>query len=398
MTRRRIREDWWAQADIDRAQIFVPAIMGAGILVSLVTLLRDAAHGRRQAGRSRRTALQAVGAASFARDGAPPGDALVVGLRPRFHYLLLALSSAALAFYGAFGGTTNYTSPPHRFGSDVAWMYALLLTGAAALAVVAVVSCTVLVRYARTPPALRPLLARTPLGQGPGSARPAVLLLGWATLMASAAAALLTFASSRTSPLVVRIDEVARPLADAGPALPWDVLGSVPVALGAAVVLGLLTRNCTAFAWGQLAVAATALGAQTLFTDAVERAHPPDGPLAGMTGSLPSAPVLHATLVAGFLPLALYVRTGRRRPALLTLAVTGSLLVTVAIGVVVDRLSWPTDSLAGLLTGAAAVLGTWWALERRRWHDRCSACPWSATDERSPAGSRSDASHVRSSS
>ena len=42
MNRRRVREDWWAQADIDRAQIFVPAIMGAVLLVSAVTLLRAA--------------------------------------------------------------------------------------------------------------------------------------------------------------------------------------------------------------------------------------------------------------------------------------------------------------------------------------------------------------------
>jgi hypothetical protein len=380
VNRRRVREDWWAQADVDRAQIFVPAIMGAGLLVSAVTLVRDAVHDRRRTGRDRRTALQSVAVASFVRHGSAPDHALVAGLRPRFHYLLLALSAAALAFYGAYGGTKNYTAPPHRFGADVAWMYALLLTGAAALSVVAVVSAIVLVRYARPPAALRPLLTRTPLGQGPGSARPAVLLLGWAALLVSTGAALLTFASSRNSPLVTEIDAVARLLPDAGPALPWGVLGSAPVALGAAVVLGFLTRRCAAFALGQLAAVAIALAAHTVFSDAVERVHPPDGPLAGLTDSLPSAPVLLATLFAGLVPLAVHVRTGRRRPALVTLAVTSPLAGAAFVGSVVDRLAWPTDALSGLLAGAALALATWWAMERRRWHDRCDTCPWRDPD------------------
>ena len=376
MTRRRVREDWWAQADIDRAQIFVPAIMGAGLLVSLVTLLRDAAHGRRRAGRDRRTALQAAGVASFVQAGSPPDDAMASGLRPRFHYLLLALSAGGLAFYGGWGATKNYTAPAYRFGSDDAWIYALLLAGVAALVAVAGVAATVLVRWPDIPRPVRLLLARTPLGQEPGSGRPAVLLLGWGALVAAAAAAQFTFTTAGAPQLLAEFDDEARPLGDAGSALSWDLLGSVPVALGAAVVLGFLTRSCAAFALGQLGVVAAALAGHTLFTDVVERMHPPDGPLAGLTDSLPSAPVLQATLLAGFVPLGVYTITGRSRRALATLAATGLLLGVVAVFAVVHRVSWPSDVVAGLLAGTSLVLGTWWVLERRRWHRRCSSCAW----------------------
>jgi membrane-associated phospholipid phosphatase len=380
MNRRRVREDWWAQADIDRAQIFVPAIMGAGLLVSAVTLLRDALHGRRRTGRDRRTALQSAAVASFVRGGGAPDQALAAGLRPRFHYLLLALSAGGLAFYGAFGATKNYTAPAYRFGSHDAWIYAFLLAGVAALAAVAAVAVTVLVSWPATPRSLRPLLARTPLGQRPGSGRPAVLLLGWGALIAAAAAAQFTFTTAGAPQLLAEFDDESRPLAEAGSALFWDLLGTVPVALGAAVVLGLLTRTCAAFALGQLGVVAAALAGHTLFTDVVERVHPPDGPLAGLTDSLPSAPVLQATLLAGFVPLGVYTVTGRRRPALLTLALTGALLAATAVGLVVDRLAWPSDVVAGLLVGTALVLGTWWALERRGWHDRCGRCAWRSED------------------
>jgi hypothetical protein len=381
MNRRRVREDWWAQADIDRAQIFVPAIMGAGVLVSLVTLLRDAAHGRRRSGRDRRTALQAAGVAFFVRTGGAPDGALQAGLRPRFHYALLALSAGGLAFYGAWGATKNYTAPAYRFGSDDAWIYALLLAGVAALVAVAGVSATVLVRWPDAPRPLRALLARTPLGQEPGSGRPAVLLLGWTALIAAAAAAQFTFTTAGAPQLLVEFDDEAEPLADAGSALPWDWIGTVPVALGAAVVLGFVTRSCAAFAMGQLGVVAAALAGRTLFTDAVERVHPPDGPLAGLTDSLPSGAVLQATLLAGLVPLGVYAVARRRRPALMTLAVTGSLLMVVAVGTVIDRLAWPSDAVAGLLVGSALVLGTWWVLERRHWHARCSRCAWQSEEE-----------------
>jgi hypothetical protein len=168
-------------------------------------------------------------------------------------------------------------------------------------------------------------------------------------------------------------DELAAPVAST---VPWELLGGVPVAVALAVVVGFVGRRCPPFALGQLAVVAGALVAHALFADRLERAFPPDGPMAGLTGSLPSAPALQATLVAGFLPLGVYVATRRRAPALVALgpALTGLLVVSVEI--VRARLSWPSDVVAGVLVGVALELATWWALEHPRRHRGCSACPW----------------------
>ena len=382
--RRRVREDWWDDADIDRAQIFVPAIMGAGVLVSGFTLVRDAVHGRRRQGRDRQTALHARGAAAFVRTGTAPDTALLAGLRPRVHYVLLALTTGALAVYGARGATKNYLQPEGLFGGAVLWMYAALLLAVAGLAAVTVTAAATSATWPAVPRWLRPLLARTPLGRRPledGEQAPlGVLLLGWTAVFTAAAAGQFVFTVSGAPQLLAEVDdEVAGASSVTG--LPWELFGDVPVGVGLAAAIGLLTLRCPPFALGQLAVVVGAYVLHALFTDGVERLHPPDGPLAGLTDSLPSGPVLQATLLAGFLPLAVHVRTRRRGPALLTLALTAPALLGIATGTVVDRLSWPSDAAAGLLVGVALVLATWWALERRRLHARCSGCPWEPSRE-----------------
>ncbi|MCZ2849776.1 alkaline phosphatase D family protein [Modestobacter sp. VKM Ac-2978] len=383
MNRRRVKEDWWADADVDRAQIFVPAIMGVGVLVSAVTLLRDALHGRHRRGQDRRTTLEARAAAQFAVTGAAPDRALLAGLRPRVHYLLLALTTGALAAYGARGATKNYAQPAGLFGGEIGWLYATLLLAAAAIAAVAVASAVLAVTWPEPPRVLRPLLARTPLGQVPQPAggerrRLAVLLLGWAAVLTGAASAQFLFTTAGAPQLLGEFDDEVT--GASGTALRWELLGQVPVAVTVAALLALLAMRCPPLALGQLAVVLGSLVLTGWFTDVVERAHPPDGPLAGLTDSLPSGPVLQATLIAGFLPLAVFVRTRRRRPALITLAVTGTALLVVAVGTVRARVSWPSDVVAGALVGLALVLATWWALEHRRLHERCDGCPWAPAD------------------
>ena len=82
MTRSR---DPWADAYIDRFGIFVPAIMSAGLLFSIVTLLRDAVHGRRHRHRERRVEIAAAGAEVMEVEatGTPdPATQIVDGDRP----------------------------------------------------------------------------------------------------------------------------------------------------------------------------------------------------------------------------------------------------------------------------------------------------------------------------
>ncbi|GAA4753868.1 hypothetical protein GCM10023328_41510 [Modestobacter marinus] len=389
MNRRRVKEDWWADTDVDRAQIFVPAIVGVGVLVSGFTLLRDAVHGRQRRGRDRRTTLEARATAAFVATGAPPDAALLAGLRPRVHYLLLALSTGSLAVYGARGATKNYAQPAALFGGEVGWLYAVLLLAAAAAAVVAGVSALLTVTWPAPPRVVRPLLARTPLGQLPPPAggerrRLAVLLLGWAAVLTGAAAAQFTFTTAGAPQLLGEFDDEVT--AASGTAFRWELLGQVPVAVAVSAVLALLTVRCAPFALGQLAVVLGSLMATAWFTDVVQRAHPPDGPLAGLTDSLPSGPVLQTTLAAGFVPLAVWVRTRRRRPALTTLALTTTVLLVVTVGTVRARVSWPSDVVAGSLAGLALVLTTWWVLEHRRLHERCAGCPWAPAGRAEPLG------------
>ncbi|MGY1753363.1 alkaline phosphatase D family protein [Blastococcus sp. SYSU D01042] len=377
MRRRRVREDWWADADIDRAQIFVPAIMGAGLLVSGFTLVRDALHGRRRRGRTRATALEAAAVAGFVRTGEPPDTALAAGLRPRVHYVLLALVTGALAVYGARGATKNYAPARGGMFEGLAWMYAALLLVVAGMAAVAVLSTAAAVTWPSPPRWLRPLLASTPLGQVPeDGGRRGVLILGWAAVLSAVAATQFVFTTAGAPQLLAEIDdEISAPV---DPVLPWAQLGTVPVAIVLSVVVGLVGLRCVTFALGQLTVVVAALVGTAVLADRLERAFPPDGAMAGLTGSLPSAPVLQATLFAGLLPLAVFVRTRRRGPALATLALTGTGAVVVAVEVVRARLTWPSDAVAGVLVGLALVLATWWALEQPRRHRRCSACPWEA--------------------
>lgn len=378
MTRRgadpRVKEDWWADADIDRAQIFVPAIMGAGLLVSGFTLVRDALHGRRRRGRDRQTVLRARAAAAFVTTGAGPDGALLAGLRPRVHYLLLGLSAGALAVYGARGATKNY-APAEGMFAGLAWMYGLLLALVAALAVVAALSLLAAATWPDLPRRMRPLLAATPLGQEPpGEQRRAALLLGWAAVLTAAAAVQFVFTTAGAPQLLAELDdEISAPVTSV---VPWELLGGVPLAVGLSVVVGFVGRRCVPFALGQLSVVVGALAAHAVFADRLERAFPPDGPMAGLTGSLPSAPALQATLFAGFLPLAVFVATRRRTPALATLGVTTAGALVAWVEIVRSRLSWPSDVVAGVLVGLALVLATWWVLEHGRRHRRCSACPW----------------------
>ena len=379
--RRRVTEDWWSDADIDRAQIFVPAIMGAGVLVSMFTLVRDALHGRRRSGRDRRTALHARATAHFVRTAEPPDAALPAGLRHPLHYALLTLSAGGLAIYGARGATKNYTQAEGLFGAGVAWMYAVLLLVAGGLVVVSTTSAITVGTWPTPPRWQRPLLARTPLGQRPPGPdgddrrRLGVLVLGWAAVLVGAGAAQFVFTVSGAPQLLAEFDDEIGAVGS-GTGIAWDWLGTAPAAVGLSVVVGLLALRCPTFALSQLGVVVGALVVHGVFTELAPRAHPPDGPLAGLTDSLPSAPVLQATLFAGFLSLAVFVRTRRRRPALATLGVAAGGVLALAVVAVLDRQHWPSDVGAAVLVGSALVLATWWAMERADRHRRCDRCPW----------------------
>ncbi|MGQ0804159.1 MAG: hypothetical protein ACT4PI_09895 [Actinomycetota bacterium] len=152
-------------------RIFVPSIMGAGIVVSVAILLGDlgrslapnAAKARRRAV-VRRRALALVAPIATAI-GAPPPAVPVARrrLRRRGFYAVLFAVSTGLSVYVALGSTFNFR---RRGGylEGVIWVEALALSFSAVCLAVGVVALTVALRYPLVPKWVRPLIDRTPLG------------------------------------------------------------------------------------------------------------------------------------------------------------------------------------------------------------------------------------------
>lgn len=391
MTRR--HEDWFDDVDIDRAHIFVPAIMSAGIVLSAVVLVRDALHAKVWRGRSRSVRLYGEAVAHHVLTGEPPDRALTRGLRPRVSYALAGIAAGALAAYVGIGATLNYLRPG-GYVEHVAWLWGISVLTTASLTVVSGACLVVFGTWRDLPGRLRPLLVRTPLGQvpvDPGSTPSGPpLLLSWAASAALVVAALFTFVVAAAPHRVEGIDDwFARTAAS------WDLgasigalggLGEVWLALALAAGLGLAAVRCPPFAALYPATVLVGAGLDVVLRALVPRAHPLAGPLADVAGSFPSGQALQATLVAGLVPAALWVLTRRRWlvvtvAALLTSGVVGVVLAGLATG---ER--WWSDLAAGVLWGGALLLGDLWILEHRRWHRHCADCPWagprrgSATD------------------
>ena len=390
------REDWFADADVNRAQIFVPALMGAGILVSVFTLARDAMHNRYRRGRARRVALEAHATAHHVLTGEPPGDALRVGIRPRASYLLSGLSTGALAVYVGIGATANYLRPG-GYVSGIAWLWALSMATTAALAAVAVACGLATGQWPKLARWQLPLLARTPFGQRPvepGAPSGPAILLSWAAGAAIATAAVFSLVVAAAPHRLAGLDGwIERTTADwqllgaLGPLAPF---GPVPVYLAGIAVIGLSGLRCPALPVAYVAAAAGGFLIDTGLRLLVPRSRPPAGPVAGAVESFPSNHEVQATVLVGFLALALLVLT--RRPWLAAAGATaaGGFAIAASLGVLHTGAHWFSDVAGGLLWGSALVLAGWWVLGHQRWHARWHHnwhdCPLARPRSRSQLG------------
>jgi membrane-associated phospholipid phosphatase len=358
--------------------------MGAGILVSLFTLARDAVRGHRRRAGSRRAVLAARAVADHVRTGRRPDAALLAGVRPRVSYVLTALTSGGLALYVGIGATANYANPD-GFIHGIAWIWAVSLLAALLFGLTAAAAAVAFVAWPRVPRWERPLLLSTPLGQRPpppgGVAGLPPLLLGWAAGGAVAAAALLVFIAAQAPHVLAPVDEwtarVAQRWTWAEAWLsPFAVFGRTHPAVLLAAGVGLATLRCAPFAMTYLGSVAAGLAVDTAVKAAVSRPRPPHGGLATWIDSFPSGHLIQITLMAGLVPLALLVITRRRWVAitgavLLSLSVLASAVLRLHVGV-----HWLSDAVAGVLIGVAIVLVAWWILGDRRRHRGCHSCPW----------------------
>lgn len=379
------RRDPWLDADVDRFGIFVPAIMSAGLLFSVVTLLRDALHSRRHRHRDRRLHIAAAAIADHVATGREASASLDQALRPRIAYLVTSLTCLFVAVYVVIGAIGNY-GKPGGYVSDIAWLLALSLLSGLLLLWLAVGSGLLFARFPETPAWAAELLLSTPLGQAPERDEPTTLrrfLLGWAAIISAGVFGVVTLGVASARAAFQAADERVLGAVDDWTWLEHfelpNLLGRSEVVLALALVIGVATLRCVPFAAAYLASVLVTFGVSTVTRMVVDRDRPPGTTLTGFEDSYPSGHVAQVVLLAGLLPLAVRVLTNRRLVAWPVGLVAGVGAVLAALLRVHHALHWPTDVLGGIALGATMVLVVRWVLETPAWHQRCHHCPWEPT-------------------
>lgn len=379
------RRDPWADADVDRFGIFVPAIMSAGLLFSIVTLLRDAFHGRRHRHRQRRIDIAAAAVAEHVTSGAPASTALERTLRPRSAYLITALTCIGAAGYVVIGALGNY-GRENGYVADIAWLLALSLITGMLLLWLGVGAGMLFARYPRTPAWATELLISTPLGQAPDADREGSrrrFLLAWAATVAAGVFAIITLGvGSSRSAFADADQQLLDVIGDWG----WleriegvHLLGRTEVAVGAVLLVGGATLRCLPFASAYVGAVVASLGTTTVVRMLVERDRPPGTVLTGGQDSYPSGHMVQAVLLSGLVPLALLVLTRSTSLARVTGVLLGMATVLGGLLRVQRSLHWPSDVLGGIALGVTVVLVVPWVLAHPALHARCRSCPWSTT-------------------
>lgn len=404
MTSRTIRRgrggDIWADFDIDRFQVFVPAVMSVGLAVSLFSLVRDAlrwlnrrsrrSHCERRGrvvasvvvGELSKKAPSTAGDNSAAGEEASRSDLAPVALYPRNAYRLSAALLIAAAAYVSIGAIANYKRES-GYVSDIAWLLAISLGVAALLSAMASLAAFVSVRGSRAPAWVQIALDRLPLGGRIGVSGDSGLP-SWQTSLALQVLVVVTLivtlvvGSSRA--LVQGLDDVvlervAQPASLSGLRI-FDVMGSSALAIILAGVIGLASLRCRPLAAAYITSVFVGLATSGVLRSVIARPRPPGGPMSGGVGSFPSGHTVQTVLIAGLVPLALATITRRRHIVKPARYLLGALALAAAIQRIHERSHWPSDVAGGALIGLTLVVAVHWVIEHASWHATCRGCPW----------------------
>lgn len=162
---------WGDDLDPGGLHVFVPGLMGAGVLVSVGMLLTDAiSRIRGNAGAQRvREVTASYITADVLRAVHREQEVDVTGaVRSRRSYLVGAVLFLALGMYGLVGSTWNYINPiDDGWVEDIAWVWAVSLLVVAALLYLGVVLLMMAWCHPDVPVWARRFLVHTPIGGAP---------------------------------------------------------------------------------------------------------------------------------------------------------------------------------------------------------------------------------------
>ncbi|MEL6890955.1 MAG: alkaline phosphatase D family protein [Actinomycetota bacterium] len=359
--------------------VFVPAIMGAGVVFSAATLVSDVlSHGTRTV-LNRRARIHGRMVAATVIE--PERPALVEATHPAPLPVVALVGSVAAAFgmYVAVGATGNYLRDggyTHR----IAWIWALSLLVVTSAFVLAAACLTLASHGDDSPPWLWAPLVTSPLlglesvsTAEVGRARRA----RWLVVLAATSTTLL--AALATWPHVLMpFDRRAADLFDANKLSVLDVLGeaagSTWLTLVVAFGLGVGTVRCRRLAWVFISSVVVSFALTALIRWFVRRPRPLEGPFPGSPDSFPSGHLVQITLLAALVPLAVYELTGSkvlRRWSSVALAVIVGL---AAISRINSGFHFATDVIAGIAIGL--TVGSWGrlALLVPESHRACRRC------------------------
>jgi hypothetical protein len=132
--------------------IFVPAVLGAGVMFSLGLAARDLLRSLRgQRGPGRREIVEGRVAASLARPTTAEPMPVWLGFRPRWLYGPLGVAAVALAVYVTIGAWANFLGVT-EWAEYVAWALAMMQVAAMAFSVTGVAALVLFVRWHHPPP------------------------------------------------------------------------------------------------------------------------------------------------------------------------------------------------------------------------------------------------------
>jgi hypothetical protein len=168
------RHTTWIDDTEKGTSVFVPSIMGVGVLLSLGILVADGVNKvRGDRGKVRERQLISGYIAGDVLSSVHDEDSSergARGLRSRSTYVFAALVFIVIGVYGLFGSFWNYINPvDDGWVEDIAWVWAVSLLAVGGMLALGLLLGYIALVYPTVPSWLRRFLARTPIGVAPKS-------------------------------------------------------------------------------------------------------------------------------------------------------------------------------------------------------------------------------------